>query len=716
MTNKYALLIGNAEYDDTKLNLKTPVEDVLALEQVLLDGSIGAFDEVRVVTNATLTEMRRALGELFTRSHKTDDMLLFYFSGHGELDENSTLYLVARDTERGSALSYTGLDSNFVANLMNRARSRRQVIILDSCYSGAFGTGAKGSRVGTKNIFEGNGYGRYVLTASDALQLSWEGDRIVEGEVVNSFFTHYLLDGLRTGAADRNGDGLVDLNELYDHIYEGMMTASGKQEPLKFTFNEKGGDLALARSPLTAEDRQRRQLTRMLLDAESSLDSGDYRRAEMLLTKVIETDPNGISGSAAKSLLGDVSRERTRTEAYAHVKNLVEQAPRIAKTAWEAFAAEYEGYDPDGLAAILETESLSASEAAKPKLITNNDVQRKQPQVSRSKQNNKLLERQSQIEPATSVNIFQRFIGGDLSPKSLLSSGVAGVLLGLAIYWAFRIIPGLPLINYIVAIVIGISISIGFRFLNADFALSETSNNEKLNSNNILPLLVGKERLLVRSFRMLLAMIGFGGAIAGSGIFITSSLYTPPFGPLVMLFGLIGGIGITLGLGFAERKDWPSIYRLLAGVLTSLAICGPLLFWLLGDHVHVLFSVEDRVAGYDTYNSDQLPSIVSDVIWNLYFYGLGWSIAGNVVFSIFLVLPSTITDNNILKTVLRFSGIAISFVLILLGTGVDRPDQSFEFWSLSTLIGFSIWSAAWISGSRFVSDLLVSQQYNHLDD
>lgn len=348
MNNKYALLIGNAEYNDPKLNLKTPIDDVLALEQVLLDGSIGAFDEVNVLTNATSTEMRHAIGQLFTRKHAPDDMLLFYFSGHGELDDESNLYLVARDTERGPALSYTGLDSNFIANLMTRARSRRQVIILDSCYSGAFGTGAKGSRVGTKNIFEGNGYGRYVLTASDALQLSWEGNRIVEGEITNSFFTHYLLDGLRTGAADRNGDGLVDLNELYDHIYDGMMTASSKQEPLKFTFNEKG-DLAIARSPLNANDRRRQQLTRMLLHAETALGKNDYYRAEMLLNKVIHEDPNGISGAAAQSLLKEVIHERTRAEAYTQVKMFIKQAPRTAKTTWDIFVKAYPNYDPDGL-------------------------------------------------------------------------------------------------------------------------------------------------------------------------------------------------------------------------------------------------------------------------------------------------------------------------------------------------------------------------------
>lgn len=261
MASKYALVIGNSHYDDPRFpQLKTPPEDAKALASLLEDKDIGSFDRVILLIDATQHEMRIAIGDLFEGPHKPDDMLLFYFSGHGELDNSDNLYLVARDTEHGRRLRSTGLPASYVADYMHEARSRRQVILLDACYSGAFGRGTKGRRLGTKSIFQGNGYGRYVLTSSDAVQLSWEGDRLMDGDISHSFFTHFLLDGLRTGTADRNGDGYIDLDELYDHIEEGMAHASSKQEPLKFTYNEKG-KLLVAYNPVQPIPLETEQLT-----------------------------------------------------------------------------------------------------------------------------------------------------------------------------------------------------------------------------------------------------------------------------------------------------------------------------------------------------------------------------------------------------------------------------------------------------------------------
>ena len=253
MTNKYALIIGNSDYaDDHYPPINAARQDVTDLADLLRDPCIGAFDRVDVLNNATMLEMRRAIADLFGSKHLREDMLLFYFSGHGELDHDGNLYFVAHDTEHGYRLNATSLEASFVAYYLNEARSRRQVIILDSCYSGAFGTGAKGQRVGTKQIFDSDdGAGRFVLTASDALQLSWEGNRIIKGQVENSFFTHFLIEGLRTGQADMNNDGYIDLNELYHYIYDGMIRVSSKQTPLKFTYKERGNLRLALRRPVT---------------------------------------------------------------------------------------------------------------------------------------------------------------------------------------------------------------------------------------------------------------------------------------------------------------------------------------------------------------------------------------------------------------------------------------------------------------------------------
>ena len=377
MSQKYALVIGNNQYDDPGWHdLKTPRLDAEAMAAVLEDAAIGGFDRVVPLVDASVTEMRIAIAELFDpRAHKPDDLLLLYFSGHGELDSNNQLYFAGKETRRGPMVRATGLEARYITGYMDGARSRRQVIILDSCYSGAFGKSAKGS-VPTQAIFAGdskaiferdktllddidNGYGRHILTASEALQLSWEEDEAL-GEVQNSFFTHFLVEGLRTGAADRDNDGLIHIDELYDHIREGMARQSRRQTPLKFSL-QADGNLIIARSPINPLERAREQLTDVIVQAENAAERGDYGRAERLLARVIKAEPEGLLGMSAKQMLAEIITERNRAGAYNDVKRLAGRSKRMARIAWQTFSRQYPNYDPDNLAAQLATPSPQPS-------------------------------------------------------------------------------------------------------------------------------------------------------------------------------------------------------------------------------------------------------------------------------------------------------------------------------------------------------------------
>src|SRR5438045_5145651 len=133
---------------------------------------------------------------------------------------------------------------------MDRSRSRRQVLILDCCHSGSFAQGSKamtGENVGIKSAFEGTGYGRVVLTATDATQYAWEGDQVI-GEAQNSVFTLYLLQRLRTGEADTDSDGKITLDELYDYVYEQVLALTPKQTPGKWSYRQQG-ELVIAHNP-----------------------------------------------------------------------------------------------------------------------------------------------------------------------------------------------------------------------------------------------------------------------------------------------------------------------------------------------------------------------------------------------------------------------------------------------------------------------------------
>ena len=249
MGRKIALIIGNSRYDDPGLaRLTTADVDVREVAGVLRTPEIGQFDEVVELPDEGLAVVRRSIARFFSQAKK-DDLLVFYFSGHGVKDENGHLYLAVRDTEP-QLLAGTSIEAAFITAQMDRSSSKRQVLILDCCHSGAFAYGAKAGAaqvVGTGPAFEGTGYGRVVLTATDSTQYAWQGDQVL-GESDKSVFTHYLLEGLKTGEADCDGDGLITIDELYDYVYERVVSETPKQTPGKWSYKQQG-DIIVARNP-----------------------------------------------------------------------------------------------------------------------------------------------------------------------------------------------------------------------------------------------------------------------------------------------------------------------------------------------------------------------------------------------------------------------------------------------------------------------------------
>ena len=155
---KYALIIGNNQYNDPKLaRLKTPAADAQALANVLSDQNIGSFDSVLSQVNRTETHVRRNIST-FLSSKKLEDLVLVYFSGHGILDDRGRLFLALKDTQT-RLLTATAIAATFISEEMDRCRSRRQILILDCCNSGAFARGTKGAhKAVTAATFEGNGF------------------------------------------------------------------------------------------------------------------------------------------------------------------------------------------------------------------------------------------------------------------------------------------------------------------------------------------------------------------------------------------------------------------------------------------------------------------------------------------------------------------------------------------------------------------------------
>jgi serine/threonine protein kinase/formylglycine-generating enzyme required for sulfatase activity len=340
---KLALIIGNSEYDDSGLaQLVSPGADAAELAEVLHDPAIGNFDEVTPLINQPVAAVRRAISRFYASKNR-DDVLLLYFSGHGILDDRGQLYLAVKDSER-DLLRGTAIGAAFIADEMDRSYSRRQVLILDCCHSGAIARGSKGApglSVGTAAAFEGTGYARVVLTATDSTQYAWEGDQVI-GEADRSVFTQYLVEGLKTGAADANADGWITLDELYDYAHDQVVTRTSRQTPARWTYNQQDS-FVIARNPypvskpaelpaeLQAAIRSNsvwmregavRELDRMLNGTDPELACVAYGT----LTTLSGDDSRRVSDAAARSLETYIEAWHQRTRVASEQASVAAQS------------------------------------------------------------------------------------------------------------------------------------------------------------------------------------------------------------------------------------------------------------------------------------------------------------------------------------------------------------------------------------------------------
>jgi hypothetical protein len=263
-----ALIIANDVYEHEGLkHLLAPVADAQALAGVLGDARIGGFD-VQVVRNEPAHVIEGQIEDIFSDS-RPDDVLLLHFSCHGVKSESGELYFAARNT-RPNRLGSTAVSADFVQRCMRASRSRSIVLLLDCCYGGAFSQGVSVRAAGDVNVLDsfpggklGGGRGRAVITASSAMEYAFEGDQLADDHSQRpSVFTSALVEGLATGDADRDADGWVSLNELYDYVFDRVREQNPHQTPSRDV--EMQGELYLARrsrpvttpAPLPAELQQ----------------------------------------------------------------------------------------------------------------------------------------------------------------------------------------------------------------------------------------------------------------------------------------------------------------------------------------------------------------------------------------------------------------------------------------------------------------------------
>lgn len=219
---RFALVAGVNDGGAGRTRLRYAGTDASAFSDVMVELGGVARKDLILLREPTRADFLEAMETMRARiaaasGQGTRPELLVYFSGHS--DETGLIFGKEK-------LAYTDFRARIDA-----APARIRLAVVDACASGALTRLKGGNRLPAFSVDQSSNLSGYAfLTSSSGAESAQESDRIRA-----SFFTHFLLTGLR-GGADRNQDGKVTLGEAYEFAFQETLsqtegTQAGAQHP-----------------------------------------------------------------------------------------------------------------------------------------------------------------------------------------------------------------------------------------------------------------------------------------------------------------------------------------------------------------------------------------------------------------------------------------------------------------------------------------------------
>jgi formylglycine-generating enzyme required for sulfatase activity len=221
-----AVGIGVYQHDDIMTRLDFTIQGAYEFTRIF-EGRQLSDAKAPVLTNqkARRTDIINAMESTFVNNPrvKPEDIVLFYFSGHGEIAGGKAgicPYDYAGDV-RGL------ITDEDIQAIMRRSPARHKACFIEACK-----TEAQSAAIFDPTILESFnkqrsniGGGLVYMTSTRTGEKSWGRPDI------GGYFTHYLLRGLE-GEANGNNDAYITVDELFAFVKNGVSSYSqGKQVP-----------------------------------------------------------------------------------------------------------------------------------------------------------------------------------------------------------------------------------------------------------------------------------------------------------------------------------------------------------------------------------------------------------------------------------------------------------------------------------------------------
>jgi WD40 repeat protein/dimeric dUTPase (all-alpha-NTP-PPase superfamily) len=220
----HLLAIGINKYQNSAYDLNYAQSDAKSFSTKLTEQGQGIFKSINKVevydSDATRENILTGFRSIISKA-KPEDVFVFYYAGHGTLDEekNEEFYLVPTNVTQlygdPTQLETKGISATELREYLTQVRAQKQVVFMDACHSGgALKTFNVRAAVDEKAIVKlGRSSGVAVMASSGSQQFATEFEELKHGA-----FTYALLEAL-DGKAD-GGDGVITINEIKSYMEE----------------------------------------------------------------------------------------------------------------------------------------------------------------------------------------------------------------------------------------------------------------------------------------------------------------------------------------------------------------------------------------------------------------------------------------------------------------------------------------------------------------
>ncbi len=257
----YVAVVGVSDYRDDRYDLRYAAKDAQDVARWFKAQGQGEVHVVQVLDAQATREAIEGLRAFFERSG-VDDRVVLFLAGHGLLAPSMEYYFGTTDIDF-EAPEGRGVIYEDIEGLLDGIPARRKLLLMDTCHSGEVevvesqdrpaaqvpegrvsGRGGRylgqkkspglapqeGRAVGLDLLGElfadvRRGSGATVLASANGFEFALESPRWQNG-----VFTFALLEGLRTGGADADGDGQVRLFELRRYVIQRVRELTDDQQ------------------------------------------------------------------------------------------------------------------------------------------------------------------------------------------------------------------------------------------------------------------------------------------------------------------------------------------------------------------------------------------------------------------------------------------------------------------------------------------------------